>query len=92
MKTEIVNKWWDSLSHEQKEDYIKRMNPFNWGKPNPNNDFYGLNPKVNSDNTINIKPIKDSWSREEVVHFLNQYRLFGHSDLPGFNKWVEENL
>ena len=33
MKTEIINKWWDNLSHEQKEDYIKRMNPFNWGKP-----------------------------------------------------------
>ncbi|XAI97293.1 hypothetical protein [Leptolyngbya phage Lbo-JY46] len=26
--------------------------------------------KINSDNTINIKPIKDSWSRKEVVELL----------------------
>jgi hypothetical protein len=24
-------KWWDSLTHETKLDYIKRMNCFNWG-------------------------------------------------------------
>lgn len=30
---------------------------------------YSYNLKINSDNTINIKPIKDSWSREEVILF-----------------------
>jgi len=31
MTTEVVNKWWDSLTHETKVNYIKRMNCFNWG-------------------------------------------------------------
>ena len=31
IKQETVNKWWDGLLHEQKVDYIKRMNLFNWG-------------------------------------------------------------
>ncbi len=28
--------------------------------------------KINPDNTINIKPIKDSWSREEVIELINK--------------------
>lgn len=28
--TVTVNKWWDSLKHETKLDYVKRMNTFNW--------------------------------------------------------------
>lgn len=31
IEQQIVNKWWDSLLHEQKLDYIKKMNLFNWG-------------------------------------------------------------
>ena len=31
ISTETVNKWWDSLTHEVKLNYIKRMNPFHWG-------------------------------------------------------------
>ena len=30
----------------------------------------GAKLKVNPDNTINIKPIKDSWSREEVESLI----------------------
>lgn len=33
VRTEDVNKWWDGLMHEQKENYIARMNPFNYGRP-----------------------------------------------------------
>lgn len=33
MKTEIINKWWDNLSHETKEYLIKNTTglAFNWG-------------------------------------------------------------
>ncbi len=33
MNTNIINKWWDSLTHEQKFNYIKNMDPYNWGRP-----------------------------------------------------------
>ena len=33
MNTITINKWWDSLTHEQKEILIKEMNKFHWGKP-----------------------------------------------------------
>lgn len=32
-KMEEINKWWDNLNHTQKEEYLKKMNPFNYGKP-----------------------------------------------------------
>ena len=31
VKTEIVNKWWDSLPYEVKLSLIKKMDCFNWG-------------------------------------------------------------
>lgn len=33
IKTETVNKWWDSLTHEQKVKYIDEMDTFDWYKP-----------------------------------------------------------
>ena len=51
--------------------------------------------KVNSDNTINIKPIKDNWNREEVKQ-LCKLAFKYHCDnsrttsLP--DKWFEENI
>lgn len=47
--------------------------------------------KINPDNTINIKPIKDSWSRREVIELIQKY----NSDFKVFQdneKWIEENL
>jgi len=52
--------------------------------------------KVNSDNTINIRYIKNSWSREEVIELINKsiretLRMDGLCDkLP--NNWIEQNL
>lgn len=49
--------------------------------------------KLSKDNTINIKPIKDSWNREEVIKLFNKcnkdLRLLVAYRLP---KWIEENL
>lgn len=51
---------------------------------------------TNSDNTVNISLIKDSFSREEVVEKLkNAYhyvRLNPTLNTTKFNKWIEENL
>lgn len=49
---------------------------------------------VNKDNTINIKPIKDSWSRDEVIQKLRHFDMTKGRDIPSkeFDKWIEENL
>lgn len=50
--------------------------------------------KINSDNTINIKPIKDSWSREEVRILLADFALEHGtpSNRSAQTKWIEEKL
>jgi hypothetical protein len=49
-----------------------------------------INPK---DNTITIKKLKESWTREEVVILLNKlnHTLNIGSDLT-LEQWIEENL
>ena len=49
-------------------------------------------PKVDSHNTITIHPIKDSWSREEVVSLLQN--MGGNAMLPPeeVDQWIKENL
>ena len=54
--------------------------------------------KINPDNTINIKQIKDSWNRTEVVELLIKAMIYAnqyHSDELGedhVSDWIEENL
>lgn len=59
--------------------------------------------KVNSDNTINIKPTKDSWSKEEVsqekeefIHlfFSNHYDKLSNIGFTSqyIREWIKENL
>lgn len=51
--------------------------------------------KINSDNTINIKPIKNSWSREEVVELLRKshcLKSISFIQNNSLDKWLEENL
>ena len=56
-----------------------------------------VNPK---DNTINIKPIKESWNREELDFELNRLlnkalkdkNLVNHPDSNNVAKWIKENL
>ena len=56
---------------------------------------------INQDNTINIKPIKDNWNREEIVEFgekIREYCKNGyksdslHKVFYEWDNWVEENL
>jgi hypothetical protein len=59
---------------------------------------YNPKIKVNPDNTINIKPIKDSWTREEVSNKLYEcLGFFAHKhdifiDGRDITKWIKENL
>ena len=49
--------------------------------------------KVNPDNTINTKSIKDSWNREEVRTLFDRYNEFiAHHDIEEWNDWIEQNL
>lgn len=47
--------------------------------------------KINPDNTINIKPIKESWSREEVVEILHRFRKETYNGYSA-QKWINQNL
>ena len=57
-------------------------------------------PKINKDNTITIKKVKDSWTKEEILEFLPKamkYACDKDSHLPHMfdlyaNDWIEENL
>ncbi len=49
--------------------------------------------KVDSHNTITIHPIKNSWSRKEVIELC--YRMFNENfgvDWNGFDNWIKKNL
>ena len=55
-------------------------------------------PVINSNCTINIKPIKDSWSREEVESLIREWASFtvtgrGQWWKPNdLDNWIKENL
>lgn len=57
--TEVLVEYQEKQQFESQDDY-------DYG--------YGLELKVNQDNTINIKPIKDNWNREEV--FIKMVQSF----------------
>ena len=52
-----------------------------------------INPK---DNTITIKPVKDSWNREEVVQLASNAFRAGHargfSGYPMTENWTKQTL
>lgn len=55
--------------------------------------------KISSDNTITIKKVKDSWSREELIKLCESaYNCGGlisdSTELPftSFNEWIDKNL
>ena len=65
---------------------------------NPDNDvpYFDEKLKINpKDNTITIKKIKDSYSREEVIELLKDIASDANRDSDfsfNTNKWIEENL
>ena len=54
--------------------------------------------KINSDNTINIKPIKNSWNREEHIANIKAFakEFVANTDTAykqaDIDKWIENNL
>lgn len=85
---EIINPAWES--YFEFTDYCMKYGY--------DNQWYSKEEiKVNSD-TINIKPIKTNWSREEVINLLKErdnhiQKYFSLKyDLLSINEWIEENL
>lgn len=67
----------------------------------PNNEYgWPMKLKIAPDNTITIKPIKDSWSRKEVTSLIHKaiYELTMPDGEPEFvegyeiNNWIKKNL
>ena len=48
--------------------------------------------KTNSDNTINIKPIKDNWNREELIILLKVFERDIIHNRVILDDWIEENI
>jgi len=86
-----IEKIWVEYHH----DYIGKCIPDEEGCHCYNNSL-----KINPDNTISIEPIKDSWTREEVVELIKQslnviiashhmHREIYNNEL---DNWIKENL
>ena len=56
--------------------------------------IFGLQPKVNSHNEIIIHPIKDSWTKEEIIKLIHKLDddLRIHLDPNELDIWIKENL
>lgn len=60
--------------------------------------FYGeLSTKLRKDNTVICSPVKDTWTREEVIRLLRQVHKdsripYSYIDVHGIEKWIEEQL
>lgn len=56
-------------------------------------EYLKINPK---DNTITIRKVKDTWTREEVIELVNNWRkTSGENNIltkDTFNKWIAKNL
>ncbi|AGO49552.1 hypothetical protein Phi4:1_gp139 [Cellulophaga phage phi4:1] len=65
------------------------------GHPSIPSKHWDIIPKVDSHNTITIKPFKDSWSKEEVTKVLLEYSKEQYGTAKNSKyvlDWVEENL
>jgi hypothetical protein len=54
-----------------------------------------LRPEVSNDNTINIHPIKDTYTRDEVINKLREYWNETHGEGANNQRlidWIKENL
>ncbi len=54
----------------------------------------GLILKIAKDNTITIKPVKDSWNRKELTDLVYQFNTTHGNMLPysRISNWIEQNL
>ena len=55
-----------------------------------------MDKRCKKDNTITIRRVKDSWSRDEIIEIFNKMYATGIIDAYvkkiDFDKWIEENL
>jgi len=57
------------------------------------NDYIYDRLKLNPDNTINIKSVKDSWTREEMIKVCKEVmRVSSYTSTFDFDEWIESNL
>ena len=87
-------------------DVLVEYEDYDWDLLTSGNTTIHQRVKVNpKDNTITIKKVKDSWSREELTDILQVYRLdyeqykrschYGPNQkeiVDWSNKWIKENL
>lgn len=62
---------------------------------NNSNVSNGYHLNIKSDNTIVLRPIKDSWSREEVIKLLElreESQMSRVGDFETLEEWIENNL
>lgn len=76
------------VEYKEGEDYLA-------GSVNDNEcwDRYPDILKVSRDNTVTIKKVKDSWTRDEVIKLCKQAIIAGSfSSTFEFDEWIETNL
>ena len=90
-------------SQEFIQQYIEEYNKGNvitkveveYNPPYLNPEYNKESLKINSNNTINIKSIKESWNREEVIELLREshcLKSISFIQNNSLDKWLEENL
>lgn len=77
---------YETIQTTKKEDY-----QYQNGQSNLN---YITKLKVAPDNTITIYPVKDTWSREEVVELIKDFNseTVEQRDSRSLTDWIKENL
>lgn len=56
---------------------------------------YGGELKVDKNNTITIRKIKDSWNRKEVIELIEKFSMSASCIVEDYNNvenWIKENL
>jgi len=88
------NKIENVMVEYEDKGFIQLMNP---EEPLPTKQHHywieNIIPKLNQDNTINIKSVKDSWTREEVENIVHRALWTNppYNEIES-NEWINSNL
>lgn len=85
------------VEYEDSTGYDDDNQPMTQGGNIWNENLLKINPK---DNTITIKPVKQTWTKEEVIKYCSTAFFTGYANgsisddkiLTIHNKWIENNL